>query len=76
MSEMVERIGNLLRDERIMGEWGCEYVAQKIIATMREPTEAIVKTGERVFNPLSPPQDWTLQDTKRAWQAMIDEALK
>ena len=81
MSEMVERVAKAAYESLFSGEWpnvgthvdadGFRHAARAAIAVMREPTEAMTAAGmEHTADPC-----WQ-ENVGKAWQAMIDEALK
>lgn len=70
MSEMVERVANVLMREGIgftATKDDAEAMARAAIASMREPTEAMVKAG---FD-----EDNLYRHPSESWPAMIDAAL-
>lgn len=73
MSKMVEQVARALAkhaddsfEDAPAGFW--EDFARAAIAAMREPTEAMVKEGNKYT-------DWA-SGADDAWEVMIDEALK
>jgi len=78
MNEMVERVAQAIRGGNVAWEWqDFEDEARRVIAAMREPTEAMLEAG---YN--APVKDvrnlgeWKLERLRGDWNAMIDAALK
>jgi hypothetical protein len=76
MSEMVDRICDLLMEHGCGNSEQCEKTARATIAAMREPTEAMVTKVAKGMRNVRYLQDETRETIAiDAWKAMIDAAL-
>ena len=66
MSEMVNRVRDVIANAQARGFNGPEALARLAISVMREPTEAMMEAGAIYADDNAV---W------RAWQAMIDAAM-
>ena len=75
MSEMVERVVEAMNasevDWRDIDDASVTCLARTAIAAMREPTPKMISAGERTLR-----QFPVIGQPEKAWQAMIDAALK
>lgn len=89
MTEMVERVTNILMNEfeSSVDEYysanekyeilaSMEAVARNIIATLREPTKAMLAAKMSLGGYGYGDGECYCADPREVWQAMIDEALK
>jgi len=54
-----------------------EQQARAVIASLREPTEEMITTGDAEFYEwMSSDKTWTRDLVEKGWQAMIDQILK
>jgi len=78
MSEMIERVAEIIHKYPYFTGEECKAIAKAAIAAMREPTDDMVAAGavfhirERDLNGYNKSKN----DAKVSWQAMIDEALE
>ena len=76
MSEMVDRICDLLMEHGCGNSEQCEKTARAAITAMREPTEAMVTKVAKGMRNVRYLQDETRETIAiDAWKAMIDAAL-
>lgn len=76
--DMKDRIGRVIAFGMGTDETP-EEIAHKVLAAMREPTEAIVCAGDEQIIAALNDHTFALRDptpAKAAWQAMIDAALQ
>lgn len=65
-------------DTRCCGNCGpLKNQAREVLRALREPTDAMVATGEPVvFEHMAESTDWTLDAVRDGWRAMMDAAAK
>ena len=70
MSEMVERVGSVIREQSLIDASGWYELARAAIAAMREPTIEMIEAvkGTQIFSIEN-------KNISAAWKAMIDSAL-
>ena len=74
MSEMVNRVRDVIANAQARGFNGPEALARLAISVMREPTEAMARVGFETWQTTGARSD-TSQGVD-IWRAMVDAALR